>query len=54
MYYESYAYCEKLPMVNDTICAPGATPFFSGLSRKYAAAIEATWVPWLAEIQNTM
>jgi len=39
-------------MANDIICAPGATPFFSGLSGKHAAAIEATWVPWLAEIKN--
>jgi hypothetical protein len=44
----------NLPIVNDTICAPGATPFLSGVSGKYAAAIEATWVPWLAVIQNTM
>jgi hypothetical protein len=43
----------NLPIVNDTICAPGAIPFLSGLSGKHAAAIEATWVPWLAEIQNT-
>jgi hypothetical protein len=44
----------NLPIVNDTICAPGAIPFLSGLSGKYAAAIEATWVPWLAEIQNKL
>ena len=27
-------------------CAPGATPFSSGCSSKYAAAIDATCVPW--------
>lgn len=37
------------PIHNDTICAPGATPFFSGRSGKFAAAIAATCVPWLSE-----
>ncbi len=30
-----------------TIWAPGASPFFAGSSGKFAAAMEATWVPWL-------
>ena len=31
----------------ETIWAPGARPFFSGLEGKLADAIDATWVPWL-------
>ncbi len=30
------------PILMDTICAPGATPFRSGVSGKLAAAIDAT------------
>ena len=33
------------PILTPTICAPGAIPFLSGLSGKYAAVIEATCVP---------
>lgn len=32
-------------MVKEIIWAPGATPFFSGLSGKHPAAIAATCVP---------
>lgn len=41
------------PIEIDTIWAPGATPFFSGWSGKHAAAIDATWVPWLAVLYKS-
>ena len=34
------------PILIPRILAPGATPFLSGLSGKWPAAIHATWVPW--------
>lgn len=33
------------PILMDTICAPGATPFSSGFSGKWPAHIDATCVP---------
>jgi len=33
------------PIVSDIIWAPGATPFFSGSSGKYPAAMAETCVP---------
>ena len=36
------------PIEIETICAPGANPFFSGSSGKHAEAIDATCVPWQA------
>lgn len=42
------------PMPMDTICAPGAMPFFSGWSGKYAAAMLATCVPWAAERRKNL
>ena len=38
------------PIVTEIIWAPGASPFFSGASGKLAAAMDATWVPWLEQM----
>lgn len=34
------------PILIEMIWAPGATPFLSGWSGKYPAAIPATWEAW--------
>ena len=37
---------DEVPMQREMIWAPGAIPFLEGSSGKWAAAIDATWVPW--------
>mgnify|MGYP006970027543 CR=1 FL=1 len=38
------------PIFKDTMLAPGATPFNSGLSGKYAEAMDATCVPCAPDV----